>query len=138
MLAQRGAEKSGTEFIVREKEKWTNKETVRQYVADNLIHTRTCLFLSVVPSFKILSRVREKSLTNKKLTHTQTDTHRHCYRNGKHFITLYALYTGGIIIIRPRTNFAVQMDTTLQRGKNDMVLNYQISYSYSSCCLCLY
>ena len=33
-LAQKGAEKSVKTFFVREKEKWSNKETDKQYVAD--------------------------------------------------------------------------------------------------------
>ena len=41
-LAQIEAEKSVTENFVREKEKWTNKGTDRQYVADSLLHSTTC------------------------------------------------------------------------------------------------
>ena len=36
------AEKSVTENFVREKEKWTNKGTDKQYVADSLLHSTTC------------------------------------------------------------------------------------------------
>ena len=41
-LAQIEAEKSVTENFVREKEKWTNKRTDKQYVADSLLHSTTC------------------------------------------------------------------------------------------------
>ena len=41
-LAQTGAEKSVTEDIVREKEKWTNKGTGNQYLADSYLHSTTC------------------------------------------------------------------------------------------------
>ena len=41
-LAQIEAEKSVTEIFVREKEKWTNKGTDKQYVADSLLHSTTC------------------------------------------------------------------------------------------------
>ena len=41
-LAQIEAEKSVTENFVREKEKWTNKGTDKQYVADSLLHSTTC------------------------------------------------------------------------------------------------
>ena len=40
-LAQIEAEKSVTENFVREKEKWTNKGTDKQYVADSLLHSTT-------------------------------------------------------------------------------------------------
>ena len=36
------AEKSVTESFVGEKEKWTNKGTDKQYVADSLLHSKTC------------------------------------------------------------------------------------------------
>ena len=36
------AEKSVTEIFVGEKEKWTNKGTDTQYVADSLLHSTTC------------------------------------------------------------------------------------------------
>ena len=39
-LAQIGAEKYVTYFFLREKEKWTNKGTDKQYVA--LLHNTTC------------------------------------------------------------------------------------------------
>ena len=59
-LAQIEAEKSVTENFVREKEKWTNKGTDKQYVADSLLHSTT----SFVPNFMILGQVvPEKSLT---------------------------------------------------------------------------
>ena len=41
-LAQIEAEKSATENFVREKEKWTNKGTDKQYVADSLLHSTAC------------------------------------------------------------------------------------------------
>ena len=41
-LAQIEAEKSTTENFVREKEKWTNKGTDQQYVADSMLHSTTC------------------------------------------------------------------------------------------------
>ena len=41
-LAQIEAEKSVTENFVREKEKWTNEGTDKQYVADSLLHSTTC------------------------------------------------------------------------------------------------
>ena len=41
-LAQIGAEKSVSENFVRKKEKWTNKGTDKQYVADSLLHSTTC------------------------------------------------------------------------------------------------
>ena len=41
-LAQIEVEKCVTENFVREKEKWTNKGTDMQYVADSLIHSTTC------------------------------------------------------------------------------------------------
>ena len=41
MMSKKGAEKSVKEFFVREKEKWTNKGTDKQYVADSLIHSTT-------------------------------------------------------------------------------------------------
>ena len=41
-LAQIEAEKSVTENFVTEKEKWTNKGTDKQYVADSLLHSTTC------------------------------------------------------------------------------------------------
>ena len=40
-LAQIGAEKSVTEISVGEKEKWTNNETDKQYVAVLLLHNTT-------------------------------------------------------------------------------------------------
>ena len=41
ILGQVVPEKSLTEIFVREKEKWTNKGTDKQYVADSLLHTVT-------------------------------------------------------------------------------------------------
>ena len=41
-LSQIEAEKFVTEHFVREKEKWTNKGTDKQYVADSPIHSTTC------------------------------------------------------------------------------------------------
>ena len=40
--AQIEAEKSVKENFIIEKEKWTNKETDKQYVADSLLHSTTC------------------------------------------------------------------------------------------------
>ena len=40
-MSKKEAEKSVIENFVREKEKWTNKGTDRQYVADSLIHSTT-------------------------------------------------------------------------------------------------
>ena len=41
-LSQVVSEQSLTETIAREKEKWINKETDKQYVADSLMHDTTC------------------------------------------------------------------------------------------------
>ena len=41
-LAKIGAEKSVTGISVREKEKWRNKETDKQYLADFLLHCTIC------------------------------------------------------------------------------------------------
>ena len=41
MMSKKEAEKSIKEFFVREKEKWKNKGTDMQYVADFLIHSQT-------------------------------------------------------------------------------------------------
>ena len=38
----RGYNKSLTENFIREKEKWTNKGTDKQCVADSLLHSTTC------------------------------------------------------------------------------------------------
>ena len=40
-LSKKEAGKSVKEFFLREKEKWTNKGTDRQYVADSLIDSTT-------------------------------------------------------------------------------------------------
>ena len=42
ILVQVVPEKSLTENLVREKEKWTNKGTDKPYVADSLIHSTNC------------------------------------------------------------------------------------------------
>ena len=42
ILGQVVPEKSLTEKFVREKEKWANKGTDKQYVADSLLHSTTC------------------------------------------------------------------------------------------------
>ena len=42
ILGQVVPEKSLTEIFVREKEKWINKGTDKQYVADSLLHSTTC------------------------------------------------------------------------------------------------
>ena len=81
-----------TKIFVREKEKWTNKVTNKQYVADSLLHSTTChLIPSFVPNFKILGQVDpEKSLTEKKVyTHTNTE-------KAKTIFPLYTSYNGGI------------------------------------------
>ena len=63
-LAQKEAEKSVTENFVREKEKWTNKGTDKQYVADFFVTQYNLYLPSFVPNFKILGQVvPEKSLT---------------------------------------------------------------------------
>ena len=50
-----------------------------------------------MPYFKILSAVvPEKSLTNKKFTHTPKHTNTHSYGKDKNYIPLYTLYTGDI------------------------------------------
>ena len=41
VCTKKEAEKSVIENFVREKEKWTNKGTDKQYVADSLIHSTT-------------------------------------------------------------------------------------------------
>ena len=60
-----GSENSVTEFFAREKEKWINKGTDKQYVAN--LNTQNNLSLpSFVPNLKILSPVvSEKYLTAK-------------------------------------------------------------------------
>ena len=40
-MSKKEAEKFVIENFVREKEKWTNKETDKPYVADSLIHSTT-------------------------------------------------------------------------------------------------
>ena len=40
-LSKKEAEKSVIYNLVREKEKWTNKGTDKQYVADSFIHSTT-------------------------------------------------------------------------------------------------
>ena len=40
-MSKKEAEKSVIDNFVREKEKWTNKGTDKQYVADSLIHSTT-------------------------------------------------------------------------------------------------
>ena len=63
-LAQIEAEKSVTENFVREKEKWINEGTDKQYVADSLLHSTTCHYQALYQNFKILGQVvPEKSLT---------------------------------------------------------------------------
>ena len=54
------------EKIIGKKQKWTNKETGKPYVADSLIHTYNLSYLMFVPNFKILGQaVPKKSLTKK-------------------------------------------------------------------------
>ena len=67
-LGQVVAEKSLTKNIFGKKEKWTNKGTVKPYVADPLIHSITCHTECAYQNFKILGTVvPEKSLTEKSL-----------------------------------------------------------------------
>ena len=40
-LSKKETKKSVKEIFIREKEKWTNKRTDKQYVADSLIHSTT-------------------------------------------------------------------------------------------------
>ena len=88
-----GAEKPVIEIFVKEKEKWPNKGTDKQYVADSFIQFNLSL-PSFVPNFKILSQiVPEKFLMEKQFTHRQT--HKHCYRKGKNYIPpIYFVYQG--------------------------------------------
>ena len=73
--AQIEAENYVTENFVRKKEKWTNKGTDKQHVADSLKHSAILSLPSFVPNFKILGQVDpEKSLKEKKFTDRQTDT----------------------------------------------------------------
>ena len=70
-LSQVVSEQSLTETIAREKEKWINKETDKQYVADSLMHDTTCRHTFFLPNFKILNEVvSEKSLMEKVCRHT--------------------------------------------------------------------
>ena len=51
-------------YHINWKEKWTNKRTDKQYVAEFFIHSTTCHNLICVTNFKILGQVvPEKSLT---------------------------------------------------------------------------
>ena len=90
-LAQIEAEKSVTENFVREEEKWTNKGTDKQHVADFFLTQYNLSLPSFVPNFKILGQVvPEKSLTEKSLqTHKRTE-------KAKPIYPLYTSYTGGI------------------------------------------
>ena len=72
-LAPIGAEKYVTEISIRVKEKWTNKGTDKQNVADFVTQYNLSLS-SFVPNFRILTQVvAEKSLTEKSFTDRQTD-----------------------------------------------------------------
>ena len=54
----------GHTTLIGKKEKWTNKRTDKQYVAEFIIHTVNLSYLMFVPNFKILGQVvPEKSLT---------------------------------------------------------------------------
>ena len=65
-LAPIGAEKFVTEISIGEKEKWTNKGTDKQYVADFFVPQYNSSLSSFVPNFRIISQVvAEKSLTEK-------------------------------------------------------------------------
>ena len=44
--------KSLTEIFVREKEKWTNKGTDKQYVADSLLHTVQLVITKLCAKFQ--------------------------------------------------------------------------------------
>ena len=83
IISQTGAEKSVTEYFVREKEKWTNKGTDKPCVpVDSLTHSTTRQ-----SNVKILGQVvPEKSLMGKSLQ-TNTETYKHCYRKGKYYIS---------------------------------------------------
>ena len=65
-------------LVVREKEKWTNKETDKQYVADSLIHNYNLSYPMFVytkfqnPRSRILDR---KKFTNKNCTVWHTCMH---------------------------------------------------------------
>ena len=51
-LAQIEAEKSVTDTFVREREKWTNKRTDKQYVSDSFIHNTTCHYQALYKNSK--------------------------------------------------------------------------------------
>ena len=52
------------ENFIGKKEKWTNKGTDRQYVADSLLYSTSCHTPTFVPNLIILSQVvAEESLT---------------------------------------------------------------------------
>ena len=54
----------GHTTLIGKKEKWTNKTTDKQYVAEFIIHIVNLSYLMFVPNFKILGQVvPEKSLT---------------------------------------------------------------------------
>ena len=74
ILLQVAPEKYLTEIFVREKEKWTNKGTDKQYVAVFVFVTQyNPSLISFVLNFRILSQVvAEKSLAQKKFTNRQT------------------------------------------------------------------
>ena len=86
-----------TEFSIREKEKWTNKGTDKQEMADSFLHNTTYHTHLFVPNFIILCQaVPEKSLTEKKVyTHTQTHTNIFT-ENSKTIYPLYTSYMPGI------------------------------------------
>ena len=74
ILRQVAPEKYLTEYV-REKEKWTNKGTDKQYVAVFffVVAQYNPSLISFVLNFRILSQVvAEKSLTEKKFTNRQT------------------------------------------------------------------
>ena len=87
-----------------ENEKWTNKETDKQYVAVFIFFATqyNSSLKSVIPNFRILSQVvAEKSLTEKSLqtdrqTNRQTD--KNSYRKYKNRMYSYTPRTGGIKI----------------------------------------
>ena len=90
-LAPIGAEKSVMEISIGEKEKWTNKETDKQYVAVFFVTQYNSSLSSFVPNFRALSQVvAEKSLTEKKV-YRQTDRQTNIITEKAK--TIYPLYT---------------------------------------------
>ena len=66
-----------TEVSIGEKEKRTNKETDKQYVAVFFVTQYNSSLSSFVPNFRILTKVvAEKSLTEKKSLQTDRQTNK--------------------------------------------------------------